>query len=247
MVAFLGLFKQRQILVEHLLLGEGDAVNAHQLLTFLVAAPVSAGKAHHLGGFDRSCGGKVRTAAEVGEITLSVSGNGAVFQLADKLAFIRLAPIAESLQRIGFADFATHDVLFAPCQFQHLVFNAFEVLVGDFVVARVDVVVETIFNGRTDAEFHAREEFLKRFGEQMGRRMPEGVFALFILPFEKLYRGVLLHRSRQVIVIAVELDSENVLSKTRADALRYFQRGGTLIVFAAAAVGKFYVDHLSFQ
>ncbi len=46
---------------------EGYAVDAHELLTLLVATPVCAGKTHHLHGLDRSRGRKVRSAAEIGE------------------------------------------------------------------------------------------------------------------------------------------------------------------------------------
>ena len=40
MVAFLGFFQQRQILVQHLLFGERDGIHAGHLWTLLVSAPI---------------------------------------------------------------------------------------------------------------------------------------------------------------------------------------------------------------
>ena len=43
-VALLGLLEENEIFVEHLLLGEGDAVDSDELVALLVAAPVRAGE-----------------------------------------------------------------------------------------------------------------------------------------------------------------------------------------------------------
>ena len=52
MVAFLGLFEESEILIEHLLLGEGDAVDSDELIAFLVASPICAGQREYFHGLD---------------------------------------------------------------------------------------------------------------------------------------------------------------------------------------------------
>ena len=63
MIALLGLFEHGKILIEHFFLGKGDAVEAGQLMTFLVAAPISAGDREDFYGLDRCRVGQVRAAA----------------------------------------------------------------------------------------------------------------------------------------------------------------------------------------
>ena len=87
-VALLRFLEKLQVLVEHLLLGEGDAVDAHELVALFVAAPVGSGEAHHLAGLDDARRGDVRAAAEVCEVPLGVGGDMAVLKLRDKLALV---------------------------------------------------------------------------------------------------------------------------------------------------------------
>ncbi len=53
MVTFLRFLKECQILVEHLFLREGDAVDTHKLIPLLIATPVGARKRENLNCLDR--------------------------------------------------------------------------------------------------------------------------------------------------------------------------------------------------
>ena len=106
-------------------------------------------------------------------------------------------------------------------QFQQPLLDLGEVLVGDLVLARIDVVVETVLDGGTDTELHAGIQFLQRLGQQVCRAVPESVLAFRIIPFEQFYPGVSLHRACQVPFLAVDFSSQNVGRKARADALGY--------------------------
>ena len=89
------------------------------------------------------------------------------------------------------------------------------------MLARIDVVVETVLDGGSDTELHAGIQLLQRLGQQVCRAVPESVLAFRIIPFEQFYPGVSLHRACQVPFLAVDLSSQNVGRKTRADALGY--------------------------
>ena len=76
----------------------------------------------------------------------------------------------------------------------------------------IDVVVEAVFDGRADTELDARIERLEGFGQQVGRGVPEGVLALFVLPFVEFDRGVLLDRAHHVHGCAVYRGRQGVSS-----------------------------------
>ena len=67
MVAFFGFFEECEVFIEHLLFGECDAVYAHELVAFFVAAPVSTCEGCDFHRLDGCSVGDVRAAAEVGE------------------------------------------------------------------------------------------------------------------------------------------------------------------------------------
>lgn len=130
-VAFLGLLHHRQILVEHRLLGEGDAVNAGEHLVLLVAAPVGSGDRGELDGLDQPRVGQVRSPAEVGECAVGVERDRAVFQVADQLHFVRIALFGEILQRVGFRYFRADELLLVARKFDHLLLDGFQIGFGD--------------------------------------------------------------------------------------------------------------------
>ena len=70
MVALLCLLQHEEILVQHLLLRERDTINTCQLVTLGITTPKGTGYTCQFHGFDSSCGHKMRTATQVGEISL---------------------------------------------------------------------------------------------------------------------------------------------------------------------------------
>ena len=73
--------------------------------------------------------------------------------------------VAEELQRVGLADVGTHDVLVLLHEFHHLLLNLGEVSVGQGVATGIDVIVETVLDGRTDTKLDARVELLQGLGQ----------------------------------------------------------------------------------
>ena len=75
MIALLGFFKAIDMFVELLLVEEGRAVDAGELLAFAVTAPVGPGDALQFEGLDPPRCWDVRAAAQVGEIALAVDAD----------------------------------------------------------------------------------------------------------------------------------------------------------------------------
>ena len=167
-VAFLGLFEEGKILIEHFLLGESHTIYTHELVALLVAAPVSAGEGGDLHRLDRGSVGDMRTTAEVGKRALSVCGNMAIFELTDKFALILLAAIAEHLESVGLRDIGANDLLLIASEFEHFSLDFGEILGCNLIFSRVDIVIEPGFDGGADTELHAGIQFLEGFSQKVG-------------------------------------------------------------------------------
>jgi hypothetical protein len=166
-VALLGFLEQDKILVEHLLLGERNAVYAHELLAFLVSAPVCACKGKDFDGLYRGGGGKVWPAAEVGEGSLCICGDMSVLKFAYEFALVVFATVAEHLERVGFGNVGTAYLFLFANKLHHLLLDFREVFRCDLVFSRVDVIIEAVFDCRADTELHAWIKLLKGFGEKV--------------------------------------------------------------------------------
>ena len=88
MVALLCFLEQHQVFIEHALLGEGDSVDAGELLTVLVAAPVCSCYCSEFHCLDNLRVAKMRPTAKISESTVGIVCYSAVFQLADEFALI---------------------------------------------------------------------------------------------------------------------------------------------------------------
>ena len=243
-VALLGFFKQLQILVEHRFFRESDGIDAQHLLALFVAAPVSAGKRQYLDGLDRSSVRQVRATAQVGECALCVGGDVSVLKLADKFALIGLATVAEHLQRVGLGNVAAHHFFLLGNQLSHLLLDFLEFSRCNLVVARVDVVVETVFNSRTDAELNTLIKLLKGFGKQVCRCVPESMLAFRVFPLEQLNRAIVTNRARQVPFFTIQSSSQHFSRQARADTFSNLQRRDALLELLYTSIWKSYIHHV---
>ena len=128
-------------------------------------------------------------------------------------------------------------------EFQHLFLDFREIGRCESMFARVNVVIKSIFNCRTDAEFHSGVQFLECFCEQVGGRVPESVLAFRIVPFEELDCGVFGDGARYVPLLVVDRCCQNISGKLRAQAFCYLERGYAALELLDRAVGKCNVDH----
>ena len=137
------------------------------------------------------------TTAEVGERSLGVGADGAILQvLVDMLALIFLSVGTESGKGIGFGYLLAHHRLVFLGQFFHLCLDFREVILRDgHAFRRHHVVEESVFHGRSETELYARIEFLECLGQQVSRRMPEGMLAFLVLKLEQGDGGIDVNRA----------------------------------------------------
>ena len=216
-VTLLGLFKHDEILVEHLLLGEGDAVDTCHLLALGIAAPESTCYAGDLDSFDGTRAHQVRTTAEVCEVALGVCSDGTVSEiLLNVLHLIFLSVSLKLLDGVGFGYLTSYDGLVFLGKFLHLLLDLGEVVFGDHLALRGhDIIEEAVLDSRAKAELYAGVELLQCLGEQMGRSVPEGVLALFVVELVKSDGCVLVDRTVQLGCLTIDPARYNVAGESR--------------------------------
>ena len=215
-VALLGFLEHDEILVEHLLLGIGDAVEALHLVLRSVAAPEGSGYAHQLDGLDDACADDVRTFTEVGEVALGIGRDAAVLEvLLDVLALVGLACSLKLSQAVGLAYFLAYNGLVLVGQLEHLVLNLLEVAFAYLLsVGKQHVVEEAVLDGGTEAELDAGIKLLQRLGEEVGAGVPEGVLALFVLELIELDACIGVDGTVEFRCLTIDTAGHNVLCQS---------------------------------
>ena len=162
-IPLLGLFQQHQVLVQHALLGEGDAIDTGELLTVLVSAPVGSGNGGELHRLDDVGVAEMRAAAKIREGSVCIVGDGAVGKLADELALVLVALRLEMLHGVCLGDFDPGEILLTPGEFEHFLLHLGKVCVCDGAPAEVYVIVEAVFDCGADSELNARIDGFEGF------------------------------------------------------------------------------------
>ena len=242
-VTLLGFFEQHEVLIEFLLLREGDTIDAGQLLALLVATPVSTSQRGQLHRLDNARVRDMGTAAKVGEVTTFIIGDGTVFQLADEFLLVFVAFLGEILQCFGLAHVNALESLLLASQFKHLLLDGYKVGFGQGDVACVDVVVETGIHCRTNAELHTFVQSLDGLSHEVGRRVPEGSLTFWIVPCEELDGGILVDGAHGIPHLTVYFGRQHITRQTFAQALGDIQRRHTGFKLSDTIVRKGYVNH----
>src|SRR5260370_31784616 len=166
-VALLGLFHLLEVGVELLGREESSAVYALKLLVVLIALPVGAGDGEQLECLDLRSVGDVRAATEIDEArSQGVLGEDLTGALFDELALHPgVGILLETFPFGGENPFVGERArLYLP----HLLLDLFEVVRGERGGA-VEIVIETVLDGRADAELGFGIEFEHSGGEQVRR------------------------------------------------------------------------------
>ncbi|MPM33025.1 hypothetical protein SDC9_79592 [bioreactor metagenome] len=104
----------------------------------------------------------MRTAAQIGKISLCVCGYGPVFQLADKFYLVVFIAVGENFDSIGFRYAFSPYLFFSRNKFHHFLFDGGKIgfFNGD-AFARVHIVVKPVLNSRADTKFYTRIKLLQ--------------------------------------------------------------------------------------
>ena len=156
MVTFFGFFQNNQIFIQHLFLRESNTVNTRHHLAVFMSTPVSTGYRHQFDSLNRCSSHQVRATAQIRKSTLRISSNVTILQFRDQFTFISFSTITEFCQCIRFWNTFSHNSFFLCYQFCHFSLNHRKVRFFNSSLTRIHIIVETVFNGRTNTELNTR-------------------------------------------------------------------------------------------
>ena len=172
-VATLGLFQPRQVVVQFLLALEGGAVDALEHGTVLVAAPVGPGHVQQLQGRYRVGAVDVGALAQVNEVAVAVDAQGLIFgDGVDNLQLVGL--VGEHFLGLGAAQLLPLEWVSLGDSFAHQLFDLGNVFWSEGT-GHVKIVVETVLGGRADPHFGFGEQLQHRVGHDVGCRVAQAV------------------------------------------------------------------------
>ena len=98
---------------------------------------------------------------KVGEGTMVAEGDRTIFEGFDKFSFVLIFACVVR-QGFGFAHRAHFERVFASCYFQEFSFDSRKIFFGNRFAVEIDIVIETISDGRTYGELDTGVELFER-------------------------------------------------------------------------------------
>ena len=173
MVTLLGLLEAHEVIFEILLVGPRGAVDALQHLVARIAAPIGTGDLHQLEDLEFARRGDMRAATQIHPASLAVEADGLVRgDAGDDLGLVVLAQPFEERHGLIARHLATLDPQISLGEFAHLRLDGGEVLGRERTLVG-EVVIEAVFDDRTDGDLRLGEERLRRLREQMRGRVAD--------------------------------------------------------------------------
>ena len=144
----------------------------------------------------------MRAAAQVDELTLAIYRDGLVGRnLLDDLQLEGLCALGKELESLFTGQLLAHDGQVLCCKLGHTRLDGRQVVAGQGPLVG-DVIVETIFGGRTRGQLGAGKQRLDGLGQQMGCRMAQHMQALCrLIGTDRLDGSCHLHGDRRHQVI----------------------------------------------
>lgn len=183
-------------------------------------------------------------ATQVEEIALLVDADGfALGQVTNDFRFVGFALALKERNRVIPIPHLAGDGLATVDDLVHARFDTLEIFRGERVVSR-KVVEEAVLDIGSDRHLSAGIELLDRFGEYMGRIMPQDIERrLFVLGGHDLDRRVFIDLTRQIPRRAVYANAQRRLGQPRPDTARNIGAGHRCVIVLDTPVGKGDRDH----
>ena len=176
MVAAGGLLHQLVVFLQLLAGAERRAADAGEHDVVLVILPVCAGKLGQLKRLERLGIGQVRANAHVDVFALLIEAEHRILrQIADVLDLVGFAALLHQLDRVLAAEHERLDRQVFLDNLRHLRLNRGQILVGELLVAQIDVVIEALLGRRAVSETRLRIQALHRLRENVRGRVADDV------------------------------------------------------------------------
>jgi len=235
-VPLLRLLEPVQVFLQVLLAKEGGAVDALQHLALFVSPPVGAGTGQQAEVTETAGPRDVGAPAEIDEGTIGVDGDGFVLtQFADAFELQRVvgeAPIGRVPIHL-----LPHEGVIGRHHRVHGLLDPLEILRRERA-GHLEVVVEALVDGGSEADARLGKERADRGGQHMGRGVAQHRERLGIALGQEGDRGIGRKRPAEILDYSVDPDGEGGPGQSRPDRGREIVSGGVVRHLADAAIGE---------
>ena len=184
MVAAGGLLHQLVVFLQLLAGAERRAADAGEHDVILVVLPIRAGKLGQLERLERLGIGQVRADAHVDVFALLIEAEHRVFrQVTDMLNLILFAALLHELDGLLAAEHKRLDRQVFLDDLRHLRLNRGQILVGELLIAQIDVIIKALLGRRAIGEVRVRIQALDRLRKNVRGRMADDVQLLVFRAF----------------------------------------------------------------
>src|SRR5574337_33565 len=244
MVTPLRLFQKKQMRLKRLLCRKGDPVDSGQHRSPLVAPPVGARQVSQPEEADDRRVQHVGTTAQIDEVTGCVEAGPLrckVYLVLELILFDASGrscrPLSDRLQELDLIRLIQRPRLcnrliqrhLTPDERQSLLrelahrrLNNRQIVLGERT-RRLNVVVKTILDGRTDGKFRIGQQLLHGGGHQVSGAMSEHRQAFRRRDADPLHMGVSLDGTIQAHETTIDIRPDRLLSSGRIDSLQHRQ------------------------
>ena len=105
--------------------------------------------------------------AQVRERTLGVKGDTSVFQAFKQFQFVRIALALKIGYGLGLGYFTALEGRRLAGQFQHFFLHFGEIIAGKSMVPKIDIVIKTLLNGRSNPQTNSWVKGLQGLGQKV--------------------------------------------------------------------------------
>jgi hypothetical protein len=184
-VMLLGGLKLAEVFPQHFGVGKGGAVNALEHFVPFIASPIGAGDTEELECLDLTGAVHVWPAAEVHEIPFPIDGDEVIVHLLEQLDLVCLPKVVEILDGRCPRHLFTHKGTILTDDLLHPLLNLVQ-NVRRKRLRKIEIVVETVFDGWTNGQFGVGKEALDGVSHDVGSTV--AVFIPILLLIE-IYRN----------------------------------------------------------
>ena len=137
---------------------EADSVDTLHYVVTGISLPVYSGMFYQLEVLAQLGAVYVRSTTQIGEISLIVYSDVAVFQIADQIQLIHI--VLKHFHSFCLGYFSSVDLLAFLADLLHLFFDGSDHFVVDHIVAKIDIIIESFLYHRSYPEFCMRVQML---------------------------------------------------------------------------------------
>ena len=233
------LFQAQQVSVQGFFIGPCGTIDTLQHLVVAVAAPVGACDLHQLKVMTEAHVRHVRSTAHVDVFFVMVQTRLVIMRnvFVKNRDLIALAALHEGFTRFVPADFLLDDVIVRFGELVHTFFERVDIFLSQGMV-KVNVVVETIIDNRTDRHFGVWPQLFDGMAQQVRAGVTNDLQTFFIFCGDDGQCRIVFDQIGGIHQLTVDTAGDGRFRETRTDVQGNIHWANSAVEMALAAIRK---------